>query len=87
MTQMGRSLDRGMVLVMSIWDDHESSMLWLDSDFPLTLDRSLPGVQRGPCSRDSGKPADVESKYPNSSVKYMNVKTGPINLTFKAANG
>ena len=82
---MGEAIDRGLVLVMSIWDDHESNMLWLDSDFPLTVDRSSPGVQRGPCSRDSGKPSDIESQHPNSSVKYMNIKTGPINSTFRTA--
>ena len=31
----GDALGRGMVLVMSLWDDHDSNMLWLDSDFPL----------------------------------------------------
>merc|ERR1712037_1091505 len=31
---MGESMDRGHVLVMSLWDDHDSSMLWLDSNFP-----------------------------------------------------
>ena len=84
---MGQAFERGMVLVMSIWDDHDVNMLWLDSDYPLTADRNLPGIQRGPCSRDSGKPSDVESKSPNSSVKYMNIKTGPINSTFKNSNG
>jgi cellulose 1,4-beta-cellobiosidase len=32
--QMGKSMDNGMVLVMSIWDDHEANMLWLDSTYP-----------------------------------------------------
>ena len=36
----GEALGRGMVLVMSLWDDHDSNMLWLDSDFP--LDRVIP---------------------------------------------
>lgn len=78
---MGESLDRGMVLVMSMWDDHEANMLWLDSDYPLNVDPSKPGVHRGTCSRDSGKPDDVENNFPNSSVKYFNVKVGPINTT------
>merc|ERR1719422_2722765 len=29
---MGESLARGHVLVMSLWDDHEANMLWLDSN-------------------------------------------------------
>jgi cellulose 1,4-beta-cellobiosidase len=50
-----------MVLVMSIWDDHEANMLWLDSDYPLDKDRNLPGIQRGSCATTSGKPTDVET--------------------------
>ena len=56
---MGASMKRGMVLVLSLWDDPQAFMLWLDSDYPLTLDPSKPGVKRGPCARDSGKPKDV----------------------------
>jgi len=56
---MGESFKRGVVLVMSMWDDHEANMLWLDSDYPLDKDPSLPGVKRGSCSRDSGKPWEV----------------------------
>merc|ERR1719291_1511347 len=29
---MGKALDRGMVLVMSLWDDVQDHMLWLDSE-------------------------------------------------------
>ncbi len=79
---MGQALDRGVVLVMSIWDDTSVNMLWLDSDFPLSEDRNKPGVQRGPCSRDSGKPQDIEHKYGSAAVKYMNVKVGPIGSTY-----
>jgi cellulose 1,4-beta-cellobiosidase len=49
----------------------------------LEADRSQPGIQRGPCSRDSGKPEDVEKNFGGSSVKYMNIRVGPINSTFK----
>ena len=31
---MGESLARGHVLVMSLGDDHEANMLWLDSNYP-----------------------------------------------------
>lgn len=83
MKAMGESLKRGMVLVLSLWDDHEANMLWLDSDYPLNLDPSKPGVKRGPCSRDSGKPADVERMYGNAHVGYSNVKFGTIGSTVK----
>lgn len=51
---MGQALDRGMVLVMSIWDDYAANMLWLDSNTPKTGSASTPGVARGSCSTSSG---------------------------------
>jgi len=79
---LGNTLDRGMVLVLSLWDDHDVHMLWLDSDYPTTQPPSKPGIARGPCSTDSGVPDDVESKYPGSNVKYMNIKYGDIGSTY-----
>merc|ERR1719334_1350909 len=35
-------MDRGHVLVMSMWDDHDANMLWLDSDYPLDKDPWAP---------------------------------------------
>ncbi|KAJ3509247.1 hypothetical protein NMY22_g16357 [Coprinellus aureogranulatus] len=40
---MGKSLAKGHVLVLSIWDDHEANMLWLDSSYPTDADPSKPG--------------------------------------------
>ncbi len=57
-------------------------MLWLDSDYPTTASPSKPGVARGSCSTSSGKPADVESQHPGSTVVFSNIKTGPIGSTF-----
>jgi cellulose 1,4-beta-cellobiosidase len=37
-------MDRGMVLVLSLWDDHDVNMLWLDSDYPLDKPNTEPGV-------------------------------------------
>jgi cellulose 1,4-beta-cellobiosidase len=82
MKTLGQSLDRGMVLVMSLWDDHAVDMLWLDSDYPTNVPNTNPGVHRGPCSTSSGKPDDVENNNPNSSVKYSNIKVGAIGSTF-----
>ena len=42
---MGDSMERGHVLVMSLWDDHDVNMLWLDSDYPLDKDPSEPGTK------------------------------------------
>lgn len=81
---MGAALKKGMVLVMSIWDDHAANMLWLDAPYPPTKDASAPGVSRGTCSPDSGKPEDVEVSAASASVTYSNIKWGPINSTFSA---
>jgi len=78
---MGEALDRGMVLVMSLWDDSLSDMLWLDSDYPLNKKASAPGVARGPCKTTTGSPKYVRSKYPRASAQYSNIKVGTIGST------
>ncbi|KAF1950176.1 exoglucanase-like protein 1 precursor [Byssothecium circinans] len=80
--QMAASLAKGHVLVMSLWDDHAVNMLWLDSSYPTDKDPSIPGIARGTCSTDSGKPDDVESNSPGATVIYSNIKFGPIGSTF-----
>lgn len=79
---MGEALDRGMVLVMSLWDDSLANMLWLDSDDPADADPSKPGVSRGPCKTTTGKPEYLRAKYPSASVKFSDVKFGSIGSTF-----
>ena len=66
LAQMGNAFQNGMALVMSIWDDHDVNMLWLDSDYPTTSPATQPGIARGNCSTTSGVPADVESQSPNA---------------------
>ncbi|KAF1994121.1 glycoside hydrolase family 7 protein [Amniculicola lignicola CBS 123094] len=87
MASMGRGMNLGMVLVMSLWDDHYANMLWLDSSYPTEGDLDKPGVARGECDIGSGVPADVESKSPNSQVKFSNIKFGPIGSTFAQPAG
>ncbi|KAI0165661.1 glycoside hydrolase family 7 protein [Xylariaceae sp. FL1272] len=74
------ALENDMVLVMSLWDDHYADMLWLDSTYP--VGSTDPGSARGTCSSTSGVPATVESESASASVKYSNIKFGPINSTF-----
>ncbi|KAM3064825.1 hypothetical protein ACMFMG_010465 [Clarireedia jacksonii] len=81
---MGAALAKGMVLVMSIWDDHTAQMLWLDSSYPTTKSASTPGVARGSCATTSGQPTDVESASGSASVTFSNIKWGPINSTYTA---
>jgi cellulose 1,4-beta-cellobiosidase len=79
---MSEGLSAGMVLVMSLWDDYDADMLWLDSTYPTNETASTPGAARGSCSTTSGVPATVEANSPNSNVVYSNIKVGPINSTF-----
>lgn len=85
LTVMGDAFDRGMVLVMSIWDDYAAQMLWLDAPFPVGADPSKPGVVRGTCAADSGNPTVVESQSPNSKVIFSNIKFGALGSTYKAS--
>jgi cellulose 1,4-beta-cellobiosidase len=55
-------------------------MLWLDSTYPVGSTKA--GAARGTCATSSGVPSDVETNNPSSSVKYSNIKFGPINSTF-----
>ena len=79
---MGGSLESGMVLVLSLWDDHAVHMLWLDSTYPPDKSPTAPGVARGTCSTSSGDPADVESQHPNAYVTYSNIKYGELDSTY-----
>jgi cellulose 1,4-beta-cellobiosidase len=81
---MGAGLAEGMVLVMSLWDDHAANMLWLDSTYPTTASSTTPGAARGSCDISSGKPTDVEVNDANSYVIYSNIKVGPIGSTYKS---
>ncbi|KAJ7263906.1 cellobiohydrolaseI [Mycena rebaudengoi] len=79
---MGRALGRGMVLALSIWDDHTAGMYWLDSSYPTNASVTKPGVLRGPCSTTSGDPKIVEANQGSNSVTFSNIKSGPIGSTF-----
>ncbi|KAK4139078.1 glycoside hydrolase [Dichotomopilus funicola] len=74
------ALSKPLVLVMSIWDDHYSNMLWLDSSYPPEK-AGTPGGDRGPCGQDTGVPADVESQFPDAKVIWSNIRFGPLGST------
>ncbi|KAF9525303.1 cellulose 1,4-beta-cellobiosidase precursor [Crepidotus variabilis] len=82
--QIGKSMAKGAVLVLSIWDDHTANMLWLDSSYPTDKDPSTPGVARGTCDTGSGVPADVEGAANGVQVIYSNIKYGDIGSTYTA---
>jgi cellulose 1,4-beta-cellobiosidase len=78
---LSRSFQKGMVLVMSLWDDHYSDMAWLDSTWPREKP-DAPGAKRGPCQEGQGVPTTVESGQGNSQVTYSDIRFGDINSTF-----
>ncbi|KAF8323706.1 cellobiohydrolase I [Clavulina sp. PMI_390] len=84
MAQMSKSLAQGVVLVMSLWDDHTADMLWLDSDYPTTKAATTPGVARGTCATSSGDPTTVEAQDTSAKVTYANIKFGTIGSTYSA---
>ena len=78
--KMGEAMKGGMVLVMSIWDDHEANMLWLDSIFP--KEKTSWGGPRGTCPTTSGVPSEVERDSPNAHVFYGDIRIGEIDSTY-----
>ena len=55
-------------------------MLWLDSISPPDK-KGQPGAARGPCSVDSGDPAEVRRKYANSQATFGSISFGEIGST------
>mmetsp|Transcript_83825 Transcript_83825/g.215796 ORF Transcript_83825/g.215796 Transcript_83825/m.215796 type:complete len:333 (-) Transcript_83825:425-1423(-) len=84
--KMGEALDRGMVLVLSLWDDSQVNMLWLDAAYPTNEPLSKPGVARGPCpGGESSTPKFLRSSYPEAAVKFTNIAVGEIGSTASGA--
>ena len=58
---MGDALGRGVVLVMSLWDDHDANMQWLDGVTPKGSTKE--GSMRGSCDPNGGNPDQIENQY------------------------
>merc|ERR1712070_750995 len=86
MKAMGEALDRGMVLVISLWDDIAVQMNWLDS-YMDNCDPSKPGCKRGPCDPADGKPETLRQKHPDSSFLMTDLKWGDIGTTTGGSPG
>jgi cellulose 1,4-beta-cellobiosidase len=84
---MGGAIGRGMVLALSIWDDHAAHMLWLDSTYPTDAPADKPGAARGTCPTTSGVPSEVEVQDAGASVTYSNIKFGAIDSTYGSGSG
>jgi len=79
--QMGEALERGMVLVLSLWDDKLTHMEWLDSRSGKGDESSL-GAARGPCTASAGQPEVLRSQHGDASVRYTNFMYGEIDSTY-----
>merc|ERR1719223_1502086 len=84
MKAMGEALDRGMVLVVSMWDDIAVSMNWLDSY--MDCDPSEPGCTRGPCDPADGAPETLREAHPDSAYTVTNVRWGAFGSTTGASS-
>ncbi|KAH7098753.1 glycoside hydrolase family 7 protein [Auriculariales sp. MPI-PUGE-AT-0066] len=70
LTAMGQALQRGMVLVMSIWWDVGGYMNWLDTG------------SSGPCNETEGNPELINAQHPDVSVTVSNVRYGDLGTTY-----
>ncbi|KAJ8508287.1 hypothetical protein ONZ45_g9415 [Pleurotus djamor] len=69
-TILPQGADRGKVLVMSIENDYDRQLEWLDAG------------DHGPCPAGSGVPEDVEGIYPNANVQFRDIRFGPLGSTY-----
>merc|ERR1712102_89305 len=82
MKATGESLDRGHVMIFSLWDDVEVNMLWLDSAYPLNKPVTDPGIKRGDCPGGvESTPTYVRENFPNGYVTFKNAAVGEIGST------
>ena len=79
MKAMGEALDRGMVLVISMWDDIAVSMNWPGSY--MGDDASALGALRGPCNLDDGKPDVLRGAHPDAGYTVTNIRWGELGST------
>merc|ERR1719232_862297 len=87
MKGMGESLDRGHVMIFSLWDDVEVNMLWLDSSYPLDKPETDPGIKRGDCPGGiESTPTYVRENFPNGYVTFKNAAVGEIGSTLLPPN-
>ena len=73
------------VIVMSLWDDHDANMLWLDSTYPPDATPDMKGAFRGHCDITSSVPADVEGNVPDSKLNFADIKCGKTGTTIETS--
>jgi len=83
--KVGEAMDRGMVMVLAVWDDTAVKMQWLDSFLPHDLPEGTPGALRGPCDMAYGDPAWMRENLPDQYATFANVQYGEIGSTAQDA--
>lgn len=61
LSSLSKSLEGGMVLVFSMWDDPGTNMAWLDSGL------------NGPCSGSVSTTVNNRKRYPNATIRYTDI--------------
>jgi cellulose 1,4-beta-cellobiosidase len=83
--KMGEAIERGMVLVMSLWDDSQVNMLWLDSQYPVD-EVGVAGTKRGPCPGGfESTPEHLRATVPDAKVTFSAIKVGVLGSTYSSA--
>merc|ERR1719506_1421322 len=78
----GEAMKRGVVAVLSLWDDHDVGMIWLDATDPYPIPKDKPwGAPRGTCNQTSGNYTIGEKNY----VLYSDIRYGEIGTTLGPA--
>lgn len=70
---VGEALRRGMVLVLSIWDDTATGMQWLDGTWPAS---GGPGSARGPCAPSSV--SQLRASQASASVTFGRIRVSSL---------
>lgn len=82
MEALGRALDRGLVMVLSIWDDPSTNMQWLDGTYPPGAQG--PGAARGPCDASRSRTvAELRGAHGCARARFWDLAVGPLNSTWR----
>jgi cellulose 1,4-beta-cellobiosidase len=82
----GEAIRRGVVAVLSLWDDHDVGMIWLDATDPFPVPKDKPwGAPRGRCNQTEGNYSAVETLHGDSYVLYSDIRYGEIGSTLAPA--
>merc|ERR1711972_1246587 len=81
-TGMGEAMARSMALVISLWDDYDVGMIWLDAKDPYPVPKDKPwGAARGTCNQTSGNWSLVEKNHPDAYALFSDIRYGDIGTT------